>query len=350
MKKNLIIVAVILMGIVLIYKYSSKPKTVSAPSLPLPVQNEEAGASLPADAKKMISEAETDIYGSCSKNITSILEDFGKTWDVAPAKDKKVPLINQEDSLKISEMLASYQSCSALAFGDRDRCEALPSKYAVGGRLLFPRELCKYKYDNVTLAAYSAGKYEKKEVCSDFLHSHNIEGVKEEDFCQAIKKGFPLVCDEMKGKIDKGMLKECYLTFPKNISACGKDADCTDHYSAYEAFISGKSEKCLSKESYFAFTNKSESFCSPLKEKLLDFYCEVYSKGLKREEADAKKMEEMEKAKLADIEKQKAYEERKKKDAEKAEQEKLKEKLKRAQEEADKEVKKMLEKRPGSGE
>ncbi|NLI09607.1 MAG: hypothetical protein GX447_02475 [Elusimicrobia bacterium] len=350
MKKNLIIAAVVLMGIALIYKYSSKPKTISAPGIPLPVQNEDVGASLPADAKKVISESETDIVGSCSKNIASILEDFGKIWDVAPAKDKKVPLINQEDSLKISEMLASYESCSALSLGDRDKCESLPSKYGVGGRLLFPRELCKYKYDNIALAAYSAGKYEKKEVCSDFLYSHNIEGVSVEDFCQALKKGFPSVCEEMKGKVDKDILKGCYFIFPKNISSCGKEADCADSYSAYEAFSSGKSEKCLSKESCSALTNKSESFCSPLKEKLLNFYCEAYSKGLKKAEEDAKKMEEMEKAKIADIEKQKAYEERKRKDAEKAEQEKIKEKLKRAQEDADKEIKKLLEKRPGSGE
>ncbi|MEW5950972.1 MAG: hypothetical protein AB1637_03685 [Elusimicrobiota bacterium] len=350
MKKNLIIVAVILMGVVLIYKYSSKPKPASLPSSYIPVQSEEIGASLPPDAKRTISEAETDILGSCSKNAASILEDFGKIWDVAPAKDKKLPLINQEDSLKISEMLASYQACSALSSGQREKCEVLPSKYGVGGRLLFPRELCKYKYDNIALAAYAAGKYEKKEVCSDFLYSHNIEGVKGEDFCQAIKKGYPSACDEMKGKVDKDILKGCYFIFPKSMSSCGKDAECADSYSAYEAFSFGKSEKCLSKESCSAFINKSESFCVPLKEKLLNFYCEAYSKGLKRAEEDAKKMEEMEKAKIADIEKQKAYEERKKKDAEKAEQEKLKEKLKRAQENADKEIKKMLEKRPGSGE
>ncbi len=349
MKKIAIIAVLAAMAFALIYKYSSRQqKSVSPVMPPSPAESLEEGKALPSDAKRFVSEAETEVGSICSKNLVSIIEDFGKVWHPAPPKDRKIPLIDPETSLKISRMLGSYYACSALSYHDRERCNVLPSLSADSN---MPREVCAYKYDNITLAAFAAGKYDKNDACKDFMESHKISGVDENVFCEAVKGGFAALCEKMSGKTDKSLLKECQKVFPKNKSACSSDEEgCLEPYMAYEAFSSNSADKCLNKEQCQAFNSKTEAACVGIKEKLINFYCEAYEAGLKKAEADAKKLEEMEKAKLADIEKQKAYEERKRKDSEKAEAEKLKEKLKRAQEEADKEIKKMLEKRPGSGE
>ncbi len=256
--------------------------------------------------------------------------------------------INREDSVKISDMLASYVACTALASRDRSRCDSLPSKKDGGGEV-FPRGRCYYKYDELALSALSAGKYKDDKVCSDFISSHRIDGlpVKVDTFCLAVKKGVPKICEEFKNKMaNNKLVKECLVVFPTSSHKCLDPMDCSYSFELFEAFSSGKIDKCPSqyREHFDAFVNSSESSCSLLRDKLVSTYCEMYSKALKKAAEDAKKREETEKAKLLDAQKQKEYEERKRMDAEKAAQEKMKEKLKRMQEEDNRKIKEMMNK------
>lgn len=350
MKKIMVIAAVVIMAGILAYKYSDRASVKPAPVVPV-VQTGEEGAQLPPDARKKISDGELETAGICSKNVVSIMEDFGRIWDPAPDKGKKGPIINQEDSARISEMLSSYQACSALAVSDRSKCDSIPYKAGGQGGIIFPREICYYKYDNLALSAFSAGKYKKEEVCSDFMASHKIPDViSSADFCSAVKKGPQHICEGLKGKVPDSLMKECKSVFPVSAESCPKDGDCKEMFSAFDAFSSGKSDKCSSgiREACSAMLNSSEAFCAPLRENLINTYCEIYIRSAKKAEEDARKLEEIEKAKLADKLKQKEYEERKKMDAEKAAQEKVKEKLKRAQEEDNKRIKEMLKKLEGN--
>ncbi len=305
MKKTAIIVILVIMASALFYKYFSKPSSNNLKPISVQTQNTEEGVQLPTEAKKSVSEADLVPTGAqksvsnadfaysatCSKNIDSIKEDFSKIWDPGPDKNKMLA-INQKDSAKISDMLASYVACTALASRDRSRCDSLPSKKD-GGREVFPRERCYYKYDELALSALSAGKYKDDKVCSDYFYSHKFDrsSIKVDTFCLAVKKGVPKICEELKNKIPNKLFKDCLVVFPTSSHKCLDPRNCSYTFELFEAFSSGKIDKCPSqyREHFDAFVNSSESSCNPLRDKLVDTYCEMYSKALKKAAEDAKK-------------------------------------------------------------
>lgn len=317
MKKQIVIVIVVLFALILVLRYMEKktvPKRAQKVSEPAG-EKAESGRPLPEEAKKTaldikVPEQTYDIGtgmalsdgGRYKKHceegsVEEIISYRGRIWGVDKPTSETM---TDKESMKIYGLLTEYGLCKAAAFRSPGFCSSLPVVEGDAEKKFIPREECERLEKFVAFAGYAAGRSDDVGACGRFmtLFPPGSPEIPEDKFCEEAARGLEGICEAALGRneikkayIPPEMKEECLATFPVKLADCKGKKTCVFTYNFYRAF---KRNDCSAlqgaeKEICKAYLAKSQTPCYNIAGNLSKTYCGFLS-NIDKAEGDVSRM------------------------------------------------------------
>lgn len=270
MKRNIIIVVVILAAALAVLKYLASRGQDEAASVPSQQEQAPEGVSLPEGAMDYgdipsesvyahsqasgsydtltLPDAALSLKGACKGGSPKdMVEDHGKVWGYFTGERIS---FNQDQSKAMYEFFGDYYACMAAARKDLSYCNNLPGDIESEGMKIdlvdSPMGYCREKAGSFLFMAYVAGKIKERSVCSGYVSdwdSRNISRVSIPDFCDAAAKGPEAVTGYTRENLPD-ILPMAERLFPFGKRACKSDPVCLNNNAIWEGLRTGKASGC----------------------------------------------------------------------------------------------------------
>ncbi|MEF3280846.1 MAG: hypothetical protein K6357_07775 [Elusimicrobiota bacterium] len=318
MRKYIVLITVVLIAILIVIKFLTKPK--EKPIVPQPLKQEiPFGREIPREANKEVDRetknppsqdallpllSTTYLQNSlnttltptyiqvtgCNKTPKNIIEDYGNIWGPGTKKSKKMSYtFSQEETNNIITLLTDYITCVAIAKKDVAYCNTLPEEM---------RKMCVESYYTYKMKEYLIGKDTNINNCLGYYKIEEETGRQKGEVLKALGvNDYFTLCQKMKLGIDK-------LCNNKSLSECN-DNKKSDLLEAAKRYRETGSFDCNifrnpKTQEQCKISNIGETACAELLNKLTLTYCNYYQKlmeKIKREEEKKKEEEIIKRAK-----------------------------------------------------
>jgi hypothetical protein len=306
-KKNLILVIVVLFGLVLALQYAQKNKRGAARA-DLPAVSDE-GVALPADAGKAeMPEISADMTGSFRKGssygelpaligpktqpacegggLGDMLRAHGKLWGHAP---KGTYDFDTEATNRLYTLLSDVIACEMVQGGRIDACASLPGAMEDARPPLpfdqSPSGKCLADASVGLFFAHMAGLSSNPTSCHMFMDSDRMKGtpVTAGEVCKAAEKGFDKVCETLAAARGGDIpMADCRDAFPRNAADCSTK-DCKETFQLYDAMRAKSVARCPErlKTVCAAAITGDRGVCVAAEKRLSKAYCDFLSERKK---------------------------------------------------------------------
>lgn len=296
MKKWIVLVIVLLLGIMLGLQHLLNKREVKVSDLAKPTQQAETGGAMPDPAPAMLAVPMKDTSSSAFGDPAASLSGFQSACTGGISLDDFVTaregintlkaLYDPHKTDKVFKAMNSYFICKAVAENDTALCEYLPAQLPRGVKDVkeSPRNACAQPVKETLFTAYMAGKYPAGEAdCLSMAKENSYPDP--EQFCGGVLKvGMEKVCSLVPaGERKTGCLRE----YPAKKTDCpGGESKCLRRLGIYTALKAGDPSQCP--EGYQATCDavlmKSRgASCFELGDRAVKLYCSYLEEMNKKE-------------------------------------------------------------------